>query len=248
MKFNLPSKILYNFTSSVSKVINAKNALAVLNNFLFTLEDGVLTVTTADMENYLMARVRVSHSEGEGSFCLDARRLVDLLKELPDCGVEFDINEESLEVRISYLSGEYQTIAVPGNEYPVFDQGMEGNLKQFTAPTSAVIKGIENTMFAVGSDDLRPMMMGIYWDIKPEEIVFVATDTRKLVKYSDTNLKTGLEGSFILPLKAATVIKNVFAKEETLNITVSDKSILVESDSFTFNSRLIKGAFPTTTV
>lgn len=244
MKFNVPSKTLYNYTSAVSKVINAKNALTVLNNFLFTLEDETLTVTAADMENCLTARVPVSGSEGEGSFCLDARRLVDLLKELPDCGVEFDINDDTMEVNISYLSGEYNTIAVSGKEYPVFDQNMEGELKKFDCPTEVVVKGVENTLFAVGNDDLRPMMMGIFWDIKPDQIIFVATDTRKLVKYTNANVAPGLTGSFILPLKSAAVLKNVFAKEESISITVSQKSILFESPSFTFNSRLIKGNFP----
>lgn len=244
MKFNVPSKTLYNFAAAVSKVINAKNALTVLNNFLFTLEGNILTITAADMENCLTARVPVTSSEGEGSICLDARRLVDLLKELPDCGVEFDINDETMEVLITYLSGEYNTIGVPAAEYPTFDQGLEGELMTFSCPTEIVTKGIENTLFAVGNDDLRPMMMGILWDIKPDSIIFVATDTRKLVKYTNSNIQPGIEGSFILPLKSATVLKNVFAKEESVNITVSPKSILFESPSFTFNSRLIKGNFP----
>ena len=76
MKFNVPSKTLYNYVSSVSKVINSKNALAILNNFLFSLEDNILTVTASDLENTLTARVPVTEVEGNGKFCIDARRLV----------------------------------------------------------------------------------------------------------------------------------------------------------------------------
>ena len=83
MKFNVPSKTLYNYVSSVSKVINSKNALAILNNFLFVLDDNTLTITASDLENRLAARVPVTEVEGNGSFCIDARRLVDLLKEMP---------------------------------------------------------------------------------------------------------------------------------------------------------------------
>ena len=87
MKFNVPSKTLYNYVSSVSKVINSKNALAILNNFLFVLQDNTLTVTASDLENRLTARIPVMEVEGSGSFCIDARRLVDLLdsvKALPE--------------------------------------------------------------------------------------------------------------------------------------------------------------------
>ena len=80
MKFNVPSKTLYNYDSSVSKVINSKNALAILNNFLFVLDDNTLTITASDLENRLTARVPVTEVEGNGSFCIDALRLVDLLK------------------------------------------------------------------------------------------------------------------------------------------------------------------------
>ncbi|MDE6085738.1 MAG: DNA polymerase III subunit beta [Muribaculaceae bacterium] len=92
MKFNVSSKSLYAATSAVSKVINSRNAMTILNNFLFTLSENVLTVTASDLENTLTAHVEVSNVEDEGSFCVDARRVVDLLKELPDMGITFDIN------------------------------------------------------------------------------------------------------------------------------------------------------------
>ena len=98
MKFNVSSKTLYNFASSVSKVINAKNPMPILNNFLFTLDGGTLTVKAADMENYLIGRVPVAEAEGSGSFCLDARRIVELFKELPDQGIEININENVIKI------------------------------------------------------------------------------------------------------------------------------------------------------
>ena len=101
MKFSVSSKTLYAFASAVSKVINAKNPMAILNNFLFTLEGDTLTVKAADMENSLVGRLNVTEAQGDGSFCLDARRIVELLKELPDQGILFEIKEETLGVKIS---------------------------------------------------------------------------------------------------------------------------------------------------
>lgn len=245
MKFNVPSKTLYNYVSSVSKVINSKNALAILNNFLFVFDDNTLTITASDLENRLTARVPVTEVEGNGSFCIDARRLVDLLKEMPDQGITFNIDDNTLAVEITYPSGNYNLIALNGNEYPSNNNDDEDTEKlEFTCPTEQLIKGIDNTLFAVGNDDLRPQMMGILWDIKPDAITFVATDTRKLVKYRNEMSAPGVEGSCIIPIKPATVIKNVFAKEQEVKVTIEPKSATFESPSFTFNCRFIKGTFP----
>ena len=182
MKFNVPSKTLSGFVSAVSKVINSKNPLTILNNFLFVLEENTLTVKASDSENSLVARLEVTGAEGEGSFCLDARRIVELLRELPDQGITFDINDDNHEVKISYSSGDYSTVGLNGREYPEPEQVDAGDRLSFVCPTEVVMKGIENTLFAVGTDDLRPQMMGILWDVRPDHIVFVATDTRKLVR------------------------------------------------------------------
>ena len=87
MKFIVPGKALYACTSAVSKIINAKNALTILNNFKLTLQDEILTVTASDGENFLEGRIPVGGVEGSGSVCVDAKRLVELLRELPDVGL-----------------------------------------------------------------------------------------------------------------------------------------------------------------
>lgn len=112
MKFNVSSKTLYTFASSVSKIISSRNALQILNNFLFELEDDTLTVTASDMDNSLVGRLSVTEAEGSGSFCLDARRIVELLKEMPDQGITFEINDQNLEVLITYTNGHYNTVAL----------------------------------------------------------------------------------------------------------------------------------------
>ncbi len=160
MKFNVSSKTLYSYVSAVSKVINSKNALTILNNFLFELSDNTLTITASDLENTLVAHLEVMDAEGEGKFCVDARRMVDLLKEMPDQGISFDINDDNLAVEIVYPSGNYSFIAINGNEYPSNESVDEStDIIEFTCPTEQIIKGIDNTLFAVGNDDPRPQMM-----------------------------------------------------------------------------------------
>lgn len=246
MKFNVPSKTLYGYVSAVSKVINSKNALTILNNFLFELSGNTVRITASDMENTLTARVPVTDAEGEGKFCVDARRLTDLLKSMPDLGITFEIDDANLAIEIKYPSGTYSFIGINGNEYPqpATESTAETDRLDFTCPTEQIIKGIDNTLFAVGTDDLRPQMMGILWDITPEAITFVATDTRKLVKYRNSMSAPGATGSCIVPLKPATVIKNVFPKEPELHVVIDNKRAVIESPSFTFTCQLLKGMYP----
>ncbi len=245
MRFNVPSKTLYSATSGVSKVINSKNALTILNNFLFALDGNTLTITGSDVENALSANVEVTEAEGFGRVCIDARRLVDLLKEMPQQGLSIDINEDTLEVNISCADGHYSMVGTPGDQYPEYQKEADDmEPMQFSCPAQEIIQGIDNTIFAVGTDDFHPQMMGILLDIKKDKIIFVATDTRKLVKYQDCNSQPGIEAKCILPLKPATILKNVFNRGQDLHVTLTSKSATFASDSFVFNCRFIKGNFP----
>ncbi len=245
MKFNVQSKALRNAVSSVSKVINSKNALTILDNFLVELQGNILTVTGSDLDNALTARVEVSESEGSGRFCIGARRLVELLREMPDQGIAFTVNDSTLEVEIEYSSGNYTLVAVNGNEYPEFRPDPDENKPlSFKCAANDLLQGIDNTIFAVGNDDLRPMMKGIFFDIKPDKITFVATDTRKLVKYTNSNITPGVEGTCLMPVKPAAIIKNVFAKGEELSLTMTSKNATIESEKFTFKCSFLNGRFP----
>ena len=86
MKFTVSSKAFYTILSSVGKVISNKNALQILDNFLLSLEGDKLTIAAMDVENYLSATMTVPDAEGEGSFCINAARLIELFKEIPDQG------------------------------------------------------------------------------------------------------------------------------------------------------------------
>ncbi len=196
------------------------------------------------MENSLVATLDVMGAEGEGSFCLDAHRMVDLLKEMPPQEMTFEIDDNTFETMIVYPNGEFKTMAIDGNEYPSPEADDDADRINFTCPASVAVSGIDNTVFAVGNDELRPQMTGILWDIKPDRIIFVATDTRKLVRYSNSAVEPGAACSFILPLKPATVLRNIFGKEESIDISISKKSVTFSSATYRFDCRFIKGMFP----
>ncbi len=245
MRFNIPCKVFANAVSAVSKVINPKNALSILDNFLIELKGEELIITGADMENSLTARVAVTDAEGGRRFCIAARRLVELLKALPDQGLTVTVNADTLEVEIKYAGGEYNLNALDGAEYPDFAPTEdEGEPIEFDIESSALLKGLEYTIFAVGDDDYRPMMKGVYLDLKDDRVVFAATDTHKLVRYTDSRQAPGVTGSCIIPVKPATVIRNTFNRDTTLHVTMTRKSAVIANGEYTFKCSFLNGRFP----
>lgn len=245
MRFTVPSKTLQTFASAVSKVINAKNALTILNNFLFTIKDSTLTITACDGENTLCARILIMDVEGEGEFCIDARRLVELLRVMPEQELHFEIDDATLAIEMTHPDGSYKFMGLNGAEYPRFQKAAVDGSHSFKAPGSTLLRGLEYSAFAAGTDLLRPQMMGVYWDIKDDRIIFVATDTHKLVKFEDTGIQPGVEGNFILPNKSTNVFRSVFTKDEEITVTFNPaQGVTFETDTFTFDSRLVKGRFP----
>ena len=220
MKFNVSSKAMHNAASAVSKVINSKNTITVLDNFLLSLSGDTLLITGMDSENCLSGRVEVTEADGEGRFCINARSLVDFLKEIPDQGITFDINPETLEIKIDYNNGTSHFVAVNGDEYPEY-RSREDNEEpiEFEWPCEYLIKGLDS-------------------------ITFAATDTRKLVRYIDRRVQPGNAGSCIMPMKACSVLKNVFGKEESVKVTMTSKNATFSSPGFTFRCCLLNGRYP----
>ena len=87
--------------------------------------------------------------------------------------------------------------------------------------------------------------MSVYWNISPANVVFVATDTHKLVRYTNNRIQTGVEDSFILPTKPANILKSVLVKEDgDVKISTDAKGAVFESASFTLSCRFVNGRYP----
>lgn len=252
MKFTVSSRALYSTLSGVSKTINSKNTLTVLDNFLLEVdaEKELLTVTASDTENTLVARLAVSQADESGRFLANAKRLCDIGKELPAVDVEISVDLDSLAMQIDFPGGKFDLVALDANQYPVSSDPLaeisaDGEVPaELLLPSSMLMAGIENTIFAVATDQIRPQLMGILWDVKPDGIIFVATDTRKLVKYEDKTAAPGIERRLILPLKPAVLLKQLLAKEEDVKVVLTDKSATFTTEKLTLSCRLIKGNFP----
>ena len=243
MRFSIDGKLFQQQLQAVNKVINSKNALSILDNFLLELKDDILTITGSDQENIVTAKLQVMSPEGEGAIAVSAKTLLEITKEVNNQPVSFYLNENTGEIELEFLTGKFKFTGINADEFPRGDDG-EADALELTLPASVVLKGIENTIYAVSSETIRPMMTGIYWDIHEGDITFVASDTHKLVRYINAEVNPGFDRGFIMPSKPASILKNILDKEDTVKLKIGEKGAKFEFGDFSLVCRFIKGNYP----
>lgn len=244
MKFIISSTALFSHLQAISRVINSKNTLPILDCFLFDLQGGTLSITASDTETTMVTSVEVTESDSDGRIAITARTLLDAMKEIPEQPLTFNIDDKTLEVIVQYMNGQYSVMGQNADEYPqaatLSDSAVHVNI-----PADTLLNGINRTLFATADDELRPVMNGIYFDITPENITMVASDGHKLVKNQNLTIKGSEKAAFILPKKPANLLKNILTKEESsVNIDFDERNAVITLAKYRMVCRLIEGRYP----
>lgn len=244
MKFNVSSTKLFSQLQAVSKVINSKNSLPILDDVLFVLTGNELLLTASDGETTIRTTIEVDGAEGTGKVASAAKLLLETLREFSEQPLSFTIDENNFAVNMVSQNGTYSFVGVNGNEYPEMPQD-EMEAQSLSFPATVLQNAIEKTIFCTADDPLRPVMNGIYFDITEESATMVATDAHRLVKYTNGNIKTGVVTNFILPKKPASLLKNLLAKEDgDVKVVFGKKNARFEFDKTIVVCRRIEGRFP----
>lgn len=247
MKFQINSRTLANVLGNQLRVVNAKNALAILDNFKLegwiNPSDGVaqLKVVASDAEITSEVNIALENSQNEdfesGTCCIDARKITDLVRKFNDMQLSFET--QGNEAKITCGKGKYSLPIVSSNEYPIRPIEEEGF---FTIPTTTLIEGLNVTKGAVSTESIRPILCGILINIKEDGIDFVATDTHKLVI---SNFEGQHEPkSVTIPSKTAGLLLSHFAKYNDVEVNIGANNITFKADGTLLTSSFPKGAFP----
>ncbi len=244
MKFNVSSTKLFANLQSVSRVIAAKNSLSILEDVLFDLNEGVLTLTASDGETTIRTSIEVEASEGNGKVAFGAKLLLETLREFPEQPLTFLIDDQNFSMLITSANGTYSFVGQNGMEYPEMRTDEE-NINGFSINAGVLLDSINKTIFCTADDDLRPVMGGINFDLKPESLTMVATDAHRLVRLTNTSIHSDKECSFILPKKPATILRNILQKEtEDVQVAFGDKNVRFEFGRTLIVCRQIEGRYP----
>ena len=245
MNFVVSSSTLLGHLQAVSKVISSKNTLPILDNFHFLINGNNLVITTSDLESTLTTNIELIQSDGNIDIAIEAKRLLDMLKEFPEQPLTFNINEETKSIEITTSNGKYSVVGQDGADFPKVPEIKKENAIGFHLSTEALLSGITKSVFATADDELRPVMNGIFIELSPENITFVATDAHKLVRYRRLDANCETTTSFILPKKPATLLKNILGRKEGIvNVLFDDKNAVFSFTDYTLVCRLVEGNYP----
>lgn len=244
MKFVVSSNELYLQLQTVAKVISSKSSAAIpaLENILFTLSGGELTLVAADQSNRLTCRLSVESLGEDGSFAVKADTILNALRELPDQPIELEVTGG--KATLLYSNGHYNFLTIDSESYPEpFSFAQEHSLE---LPAQALLKALEATVYAASDDERRPIMTGVLLDFFEEKLVAVASDGRILVRYTDSNIKCGQQMSFCLPARIANLLARTLLVKESGNIRISfnQQQVSFELNQVELSARLLEGKYP----
>ncbi|ERM82669.1 DNA polymerase III subunit beta [Rhodonellum psychrophilum GCM71 = DSM 17998] len=242
MKFIVSSSALLKQLSSINGVVTTNPVVPILENFLFEIKDGKLTITASDLQTSMITELDVESKE-DGNIAVPAKILMETLKNLPEQPVTFSIDPDTYSIEISSDNGRYKLAGENATDFPKIPSVTNATTVEMS--TEVLTSAISNTIFATSNDELRPAMTGVYINLSPTNATFVATDGHRLIRYRRVDIAAPDAASIIIPRKALNLLKSTLPSEN-LPVTVEFNN---SNAYFNFNNikmicRLIDERFP----
>ncbi|MEL7361347.1 MAG: DNA polymerase III subunit beta [Bacteroidota bacterium] len=250
MKFTASSADLLRALSTVNGAVPSKSTLPILECVLFEREaaaDGggdTLRIAATDLEISIVQRLGVSFeqngTDAKQRIAVPARRLLDTLRALPDLSVTVATDAE-FNVELTTDQGRYKMVGFDGGDYPALPS-LDG-AQAITAEGALVKHAIDKTGFAASKDALRPAMMGVLFQVRPENATIVATDGHRLVKLVADGITADEAVDVIVPAGALSLAGKA-AGEGTCTIRIASGYVGFDFGDTQVIGRLIEEQYP----
>lgn len=244
MRFTVSSTALSSRLVALSRVINSKNSLPILGDFLFEVVDGRLNLTASDSEVMMKTSIELTENDGNGRFCVGNHDLLEAVKGISEQPITFDVDQAANIAKIGYQNGMFSLPVENADEFPQPQQIGDG-ATTINIATATLAENINRSIFATAQDELRPVMNGIYFDLTPDYLAVVASDGHKLVRNKVLSIKSDQPAAFILPKKPASLLKGVLGKQGgDVVIRFDERNAEINFEEGVIICRLIEGRYP----
>ena len=242
MQFTISSTAFSSHLQIASMALAKKSPMPILDGFLLEVKDGMITITASNSENSIITRVSLIDHQGEGIMCINAEKLLNSMKNTPEHPIVFKYNESSFELKGKYNTGEFKVEGMDAELFPPPISVTEGN--EITIPSKELVAGVSSCLIATVEDEIMPFKRGIYFDIRQDSLIMVATDGCKLVKRSMEDVVPGIDGGFILPMRIAAILKGVVKKDSVARISFDLQRATITIDETTIYFRFVEARYP----
>jgi len=239
MKFSITQSELSEIIQAVIGTVPTKSTLPVLSTFLVEAGGGRLSFTATDLDISMRTSVECEVPQ-EGRACLPARRLADIVRELPSERVEISV--EADKALIECRRGKYRLMGTDPEDYPKLPEvSPERRVKLGAEPLRKMIR---KCIYAVSTDETRPMLNGVLVELAEGTLGMVATDGHRLAYVKrEMDVGKGTAGDTIVPPKALNQVLKLATGGE-VEIGFAKNYAVFEIGNTTIYCRLLEGPFP----
>jgi DNA polymerase-3 subunit beta len=240
MNFTITRQNLHNGLAAVSASIPSKTTLPVLSNILFEAEGDGVWMSGTDLDVSVRVRVPAEVKEA-GNLTAPGKKLQEITRELPDQPVEVSTRGDQIELRCG--RSHFKLNGLPAEEFP--------KLAEVDFSTGLTVTGqnlnrlIHHTSFAVSTEESRPILNGVLWELRAGEMRMVATNGHRLARMSVKVEDTGTTSAdFIVPPAALQQVQRLFKDDDALQVARSGNHLGFKGERTEVYTRLIEGTYP----
>ena len=240
MKLSVTRDSLHTGLGAVSATIPTKTTLPVLSNILLEAADGRLSLSGTDLD--ISVRVSIDAEVSEpGSVTVPARKFAEIARELPAAPVH--IETDGVEIRIESANSRFKLFGLAPEEFPSVPEVDFGDSWKMDAAQLKEL--IARTSFAVSTEESRPILNGVLWQLRPDSAAMVATNGHRLAKMTiDVTGSGAPEADLIVPPKALQQVQRLFDATGEIELAHSKNHLAFRSADRLVYTRLIEGPYP----
>ena len=228
--------------SAVSGIIERRHTLPILSNVLIEKSGDALSFLATDIEIQIVSRTALEQGGEARGVTVGARKLVDILRALPDGEVTLSTQDKRLQVKSGRSRFTLQTL--PAEDFPKLSRPA-GDVSKFSLPQKALRKLLSLVQYAMAQQDIRYYLNGLLLVVEDKQLKLVATDGHRLA-YCSTPLDADLpRQEVIVPRKTILELSKLMAdSDEPVNIEISATQAAFSFGNIELVSKLVDGKFP----
>ena len=245
MEFKVNSKELEKLLSKIIPAVPTRTPMPILENFLFEIKDGQLTIYATDLEISLKSSLNIV-TEDNIKIVVPARLLSDIVKSLKETTIHFKFMANK-KINLVTDMGKYSISYLDADEFPEIPSvDADKSAKDIN---EVVINGLElrqafeKSSFAMSKEEMRPAMMGTLFEFTDEGLRFVATDGHRLVNLLKKNIKAAFNQQYVVPERAVSVLLKIL-DEKDVKIHLTKTYVSFKLNDIELITRLIAQKYP----
>ena len=220
MRFTITREKLQEGLAAVTPAVPGKTTLPVLANLLIQTTDKGIRISGTDLDIAVSTEV-TADVEGAGAITIPARKLSEIARELPPAPVKISAAGDQ-RITLECGRSKFKLLGLPKSEFPSFPAVQFE--KAVRIPSGELQKLISHTAFAASTEESRPILNGVLWELRPELMRMVATNGHRLAKM-EVPVTGGQKADLIIPPKALEQIRRLFAAEEELEVAQGENHL-----------------------